>query len=68
MFRAIGRRKTAEPKTADLEASETLFLSRDELLAGVAKGEIHLLAQIALVSMVWQREIADALSGSRETI
>jgi ADP-ribose pyrophosphatase len=46
----------------DLEDTEILFLSRDELLAAIARGEINLLTQIALVSIVWQTEIARALS------
>jgi ADP-ribose pyrophosphatase len=62
MFHATGCRRIAGPCSDDLEVTETLFLSRDELLAAITRGEIHLLTQIALVSIVWQAEIARALS------
>jgi ADP-ribose pyrophosphatase len=63
MFRATGCRQTAVPKSDDLEETEIFLLSRNELLAAIARGEIHLLTQIALVSMVWQKDIAEALNG-----
>ena len=62
MFHATGCRRIADPCSDDLEDTEILFLSRDELLAAITRGEIHLLTQIALVSIVWQAEIARALS------
>jgi hypothetical protein len=46
-----------------LRKAEILLLSRDELIAAIGRGEIHLLTQIALVSMVWQSDIAKALGG-----
>jgi len=36
--------------------------SLDARLAAIGQGEIHLLTQIALVGMVWQRDIAKALA------
>jgi ADP-ribose pyrophosphatase len=63
MFHAAGCRRTAVPRSDDLEETEMLLLSRDELLAAIGRGEIHLLTQIALVGIVWQKDIASALSG-----
>jgi ADP-ribose pyrophosphatase len=40
-------------------------MSRDELLAAIGRGEIHLLTQIALVSMIWQKDIANVLADKR---
>lgn len=65
MFHATGCRRTATPRSDDLEETEILFLSRDELLTAICRGEIHLLTQIALVSMVWQKDIANVLTGNR---
>jgi ADP-ribose pyrophosphatase len=65
MFRATGCRFTAAPQSSDLEETEILLLSRDQLLEVIRGGEIHLLDQIALVSMVWQNDIAKALSRSK---
>jgi ADP-ribose pyrophosphatase len=62
MFHATGCRRVAEPLSDDLEDTEILHLTRDELLAGIGRGEMHLLTQIALVSMVWQAEIAQAIA------
>ena len=56
MFHATGCRRIAGPCSDDLEVTETLFLSRDELLAAITRGEIHLLTQIASVSIFWQAE------------
>ena len=64
MFHATGCNRIAGPCSDDLEDTVVLFLSRDELLAAITRGEIHLLTQIALVSIVWQAEIARALSKS----
>ncbi len=61
MFHATGCRKVAEPLSDDLEDTEILRMTRDELLAAIGRGEMHLLTQIALVSMVWQADIARAL-------
>jgi len=63
MFHATGCRRVAEPLSDDLEDTEILFLTRAELLAAIGRGEMHLLTQIALVSMVWQSDIARALAG-----
>jgi ADP-ribose pyrophosphatase len=63
MFHATGCRRTATPRSDDLEETEILLLRRDELLAAIGRGEIHLLTQIALVSMVWQKDIAKVLAG-----
>jgi ADP-ribose pyrophosphatase len=63
MFHATGCRRTATPRSDDLEETEILLLSRDELLAAIGRREIHLLTQIALVGIIWQKEIANALSG-----
>ena len=63
MFHATGCRRIATPRSDDLEEAEILLLSRDELIAAIGRGEIHLLTQIALVSMVWQSDIAKALAG-----
>ena len=62
MFHATGCRRVAEPRSDDLEETEMLFLTRDELLAAIGRGEIALLTQIALISIVWQGEIARALA------
>jgi ADP-ribose pyrophosphatase len=62
MFHATGCRQIASPQSDDLEASEILLLTREELLAAIGRAEIHILTQIALVSMVWQTEIAEALA------
>jgi len=40
MFHATGCRRTAALRSDDLEATEILLLSRDELLAAVGQGEI----------------------------
>jgi hypothetical protein len=40
-----------------------LIQSRDELLAAVGRDDIHLFVRIALISIVQQKDIADALSG-----
>ena len=53
----------ASPRSDDLEESEILLLTRNELLAAIGRGEIHILTQIALVSMIWQDDIATALAG-----
>lgn len=65
MFRATGCRRVADPLSDDLEDTEILLLTRAELLAAIGRGEMALLTQIALVSMVWQTEIAAAVG--RET-
>jgi ADP-ribose pyrophosphatase len=57
-------RRTATPRSDDLEETEILFQSRDEVLAAIGWGDIHLLTEIALVSVVWQMDIANALSGT----
>lgn len=63
MFHATGcRRSAAAPPSDDLEGGELLFLTRAELLAAIGRGDIALLTQIALVSMVWQKDIAQALA------
>lgn len=41
--------------------SHILFLARDEPLPAIGCGEIALLTRIALVCMVWQREIERAV-------
>jgi ADP-ribose pyrophosphatase len=64
MFHATACRGTATPRSDDLEETEIMLLSRDELLAAIGRGEIHLLTQIALVSMVWQKDITNALAGT----
>jgi ADP-ribose pyrophosphatase len=64
MFHATGCRRVAEPLSDDLEDTEILHLTRGELLAAVGRGEMHLLTQIALLSMVWQPDIARALAGA----
>jgi len=61
MFHATGCRRVADPQSDDLEDTEILFLSHAELVAAIGRGEMHLLTQIALVSMVWQPDIARAL-------
>jgi ADP-ribose pyrophosphatase len=66
MFHATGCRRTAAPRSDDLEATKILLLSGDKLLIAIGQGEINLLTQIALVSMVWQKDIAKALA-SRES-
>jgi hypothetical protein len=40
---------------------QILRLSRDELIAEIGRGEIDLLTQTALVSIIWQKEIVHAL-------
>lgn len=69
MFHATGCRRAsnstiADPASDDLEDTEILYLTRPELLAAIGRGEIHLLTQIALVSMVWQGEITRAVAGT----
>ncbi|SMH41504.1 NUDIX hydrolase [Azospirillum agricola] len=64
MFHATGCRRVAEPLSDDLEDTEILLMTRAELLATIGRGEMHLLTQIALVSMVWQADIARALAGA----
>lgn len=61
MFHATGCRPVAEPLSDDLEDTEILRMTRDELLAAIGRGEMHLLTQIALVSMVWQADLAHVL-------
>ncbi|MGF7176609.1 NUDIX hydrolase [Azospirillum doebereinerae] len=68
MFHATGCRRVAEPLSDDLEDTEILHLTHDELLAGIGRGEMHLLTQIALVSMVWQTEIARAVAQPPTTL
>ncbi len=67
MFHATGCRKVAEPRSDDLEETETLLLDRAALLAAIGRGEVHLLTQIALVAMVWQADIARALGTADAT-
>lgn len=67
MFHATGCRRASspiagDPVSDDLEDTEILYLTRAELLAAIARGEMHLLTQIALVSMVWQADIARAVA------
>lgn len=62
MFHATGCRRVADPVADDLEDTEILYLTRSELLAAIGRGEMHLLTQIALVSMVWQADIARAVA------
>lgn len=62
MFHATGCRRVADPIADDLEDTEILQLTRQELLEAIGRGEMHLLTQIALVSMVWQADIARVLS------
>ena len=62
MFHATGCRRVADPLSDDLEETEILFMTREELLAAVGHGEIALLTQVALVSMVWQADIRAALA------
>jgi len=63
MFHATGCRRTTTPRSDDLDETEILFQNRDELLAAIGRGDIHLLTEIALVAIVWQKDIANALSG-----
>jgi ADP-ribose pyrophosphatase len=65
MFHATGCRRVADPVSDDLEDTEILFLTRTELQEAIGRGEMHLLTQIALVSMVWQADIARAVSRPR---
>lgn len=65
MFHATGCRPVGDPVSDDLEDTEILFLTRGELLEAIGRGEMHLLTQIALVSMVWQTDIAGVLSRRR---
>ncbi|MBK3777396.1 NUDIX domain-containing protein [Azospirillum brasilense] len=62
MFHAVGCRRVADPLSDDLEETEILFMTREELLAAIGHGEIALLTQIALVSMIWQKDIRTALA------
>ena len=62
MFHATGCHRVTDPVSDDLEDTEILLLTRTELLEAIGRGEIHLLTQIALVSMVLQTEIAQALA------
>ena len=62
MFHATGCRRVAEPQSDDLEETEILLMSRAELLSAIGRREIALLSEIALVSMVWQADIAHALA------
>ncbi|QCO07188.1 NUDIX hydrolase [Azospirillum argentinense] len=62
MFHATGCRRVADPLSDDLEETEILFMTREELLGAIGHGEIALLTQVALVSMVWQNDIRTALS------
>lgn len=62
MFHATGCRPVAAPLSDDLEDTEILLLTRPELLAAIGRGEMHLLTQIALVSLVWQTDLARALA------
>jgi ADP-ribose pyrophosphatase len=43
MFHATGCRQIASPQSDDLEASEILLLTRDQLLAAIGRAEIHIL-------------------------
>lgn len=65
MFHATGCHRVTEPVPDDLEDTEILFLTREEVMAAIGRGEINLLTQIALVSMVWQPEIARALAAAQ---
>ena len=65
MFHAAGCRRVAEPSSDDLEETEILFMTRQELVGAIARGDIALLTQIALVSMVWQDEIREAAAAGQ---
>lgn len=64
MFHATECRQVADPVADDLEDTEILFLTRAELLGAIGRCEMHLLTQIALVSMVWQNDIARVLGAA----
>jgi ADP-ribose pyrophosphatase len=63
MFMARGCRQVAVPNSGDLEETRILLLTRDEVFAAVARGDIALLTQMALLAMVASPGILGALAG-----
>ena len=51
LFLAQGARKVAEPDADDLEEQELLLLSRDEVEAALAAGEIEVLSWVTVVAL-----------------
>lgn len=62
MFHARGCRPVSAPASDDLEDTQILLLTPGELVSAIGRGEVALLCQIALVSMIWQPDIARALA------
>jgi ADP-ribose pyrophosphatase len=51
IFSAAGARRALAPDNDDLEESEILFLTRDELRTAVANGEVAVLAAVAAIML-----------------
>ena len=58
LFHATGCRPVSAPDSDDLEETEILLLSREELLAAAARGEFPLLTQMALLALVTNPALA----------
>lgn len=52
MFHATGCRRVAEPDSGDLEEVRLEYLTRDELRAAFARGEMPIMSQVALLGLV----------------
>ncbi len=50
-FRALGCRQVAEPNAGDLEETEILQLTREELSAAKIAGDLPILSQVALLAL-----------------
>ncbi len=52
MFRATGCRKIQEEDSGDLEDTQILELTRDEIREAVRRGDVNIVTQMALIAMV----------------
>jgi ADP-ribose pyrophosphatase len=63
-FLATGCRPVRAPESDDLEETEVLFLTREELLAAAGRGEFPLLTQISLLAIATNPALIAALRDS----
>ena len=61
LFHATGCRWVGATDSDDLEETEILFLTREELLAAAGRGEFPLLTQVALLALVTHPALATGI-------
>jgi ADP-ribose pyrophosphatase len=66
LFRATGCRQVATPHSDDLEDTEVLFLSEEELLAAAGRGEFCLLTQLSLLAVLTNPGLSAALTRAHQ--